>query len=105
MVRETDWSGGGNRRTKFPARRERRATREVIVIRYADDTIIGFQRHADAEQFLCDLRERLATFGLDLHPEKTRLIEFGRFAFGSARPFGADRRRKPLKARRQSGGD
>ena len=60
--------------------RKRRATVEVIVIRYADDTVVGFQRHADAERFLRDLRERLATFGLALHPEKTRLIEFGRFA-------------------------
>ena len=60
--------------------RKRRATIEVIVIRYADDTVVGFQRHADAERFLRDLRERLATFGLALHPEKTRLIEFGRFA-------------------------
>lgn len=60
--------------------RKRKATAEVIVIRYADDTIVGFQRHADAERFLRELRERLATFGLDLHPEKTRLIEFGRFA-------------------------
>jgi RNA-directed DNA polymerase len=60
--------------------RKRRATGEVIVIRYADDTIVGFKRHADADRFLRDLRERLATFGLDLHPDKTRLIEFGRFA-------------------------
>jgi group II intron reverse transcriptase/maturase len=60
--------------------RKRRAVGEVTVIRYADDTIVGFQRHADAERFLRDLRERLATFGLDLHPEKTRLIEFGRHA-------------------------
>jgi group II intron reverse transcriptase/maturase len=60
--------------------RKRRATGEVIVIRYADDTIAGFQRHADAARFLRDLRERLAPFGLDLHPDKTRLIEFGRFA-------------------------
>src|SRR5215208_5009846 len=47
---------------------------------YADDTVAGFRRHADAERFLRDLRERLATFGLALHPDKTRLIEFGRFA-------------------------
>ena len=60
--------------------RKRRATIGVIVIRYADDTVVGFQRHADAERFLRDLRERLATFGLALHPDKTRLIEFGRFA-------------------------
>ena len=54
--------------------RKRRATGEVIVIRHADDTIVGFERHADAERFLRDLRERLATFGLDLHPDKTSLI-------------------------------
>ncbi len=60
--------------------RKRRATGEVIVTRYADDTIVGFKRHADADRFLRDLRERLATFGLALRPDKTRLIEFGRFA-------------------------
>jgi RNA-directed DNA polymerase len=60
--------------------RKREATGEVIVVRYADDTIVGFKRQADAERFLRDLRERLAKFGLALHPDKTRLIEFGRFA-------------------------
>ena len=60
--------------------RKREATGEVIVIRYADDTIVGFERQADAERFLRDLRERLAKFGLALHPDKTRLIEFGRYA-------------------------
>ena len=59
---------------------QREATGEVIVVRYADDTIVGFRRQADAERFLRDLRERLAKFGLALHPDKTRLIEFGRFA-------------------------
>jgi len=59
--------------------RKREATGEVIVIRYADDTIVGFERQADAERFLRDLRERLAKFGLALHPDKTRLIEFGRY--------------------------
>jgi hypothetical protein len=43
----------------------------VIVVRYADDTIVGFEREADAERFLCDLRERLTKFGLALHPDKT----------------------------------
>ena len=52
----------------------------MIVVRYADDTIVGFRRQADAERFLRDLRERLAKFGLALHPDKARLIEFGRFA-------------------------
>jgi hypothetical protein len=50
------------------------------VIRYADDTIRGFQYQTDADRFLENLRERLAKFGLELHPDKTRRIEFGRFA-------------------------
>ncbi len=60
--------------------RKRTAAGPMIVVRYADDTIVGFQRHADADRFLRELRARLAAFGLDLHPDKTRLIEFGRFA-------------------------
>ena len=51
----------------------------MIVVRYADDTIVGFQHQYDAERFLADLKERLAKFALSLHPDKTRLIEFGRF--------------------------
>jgi RNA-directed DNA polymerase len=50
----------------------------VIVVRYADDTVLGFQQAEEADRFLADLRERLAKFGLELHPEKTRRIEFGR---------------------------
>ena len=53
---------------------------EMIVVRYADDTIVGFQYQTDADRFLENLRERLAKFGLELHPDKTRRIEFGRFA-------------------------
>src|SRR4029453_3667372 len=49
-------------------------------VRYADDTIVGFQHRQDAERFQIDLKERLAKFALSLHPEKTRLIEFGRYA-------------------------
>ena len=60
--------------------RRKKAEGEVIIIRYADDAVLGFQYRADAEQFLQELRERLAKFGLELHPEKTRLIEFGRYA-------------------------
>ncbi len=60
--------------------RTHRATGDVIVVRYADDTVLGFQHRAEAERFLQDWRERLRKFGLELHPEKTRLIEFGRFA-------------------------
>src|SRR5580698_125582 len=60
--------------------RKRHATGDLIVVRYADDTIVGFQHRSDADQFLSDLKERLAKFSLTLHPEKTRLLEFGRFA-------------------------
>lgn len=56
------------------------ATGEMLVVRYADDTVVGFEHHADAERFLQDLRQRMAKFALDLHPEKTRLIEFGKRA-------------------------
>src|SRR5208283_926245 len=60
--------------------RTRYATGDMIVVRYADDTIVGFQHQGDARRFLNDLKERLAQFTLSLHPEKTRLIEFGKFA-------------------------
>lgn len=53
---------------------------EVIVVRYADDLVVGFEHRGDAERFLEEFRERLARFGLELHPDKTRLIRFGRFA-------------------------
>jgi group II intron reverse transcriptase/maturase len=60
--------------------RNRQAKGDVIVVRYADDFIVGFQSKSEAEAFLAALRERLARFGLELHPDKTRLIEFGPFA-------------------------
>jgi len=60
--------------------REKQASGEVIVVRYADDFVIGFQYRGEAVRFLKALRERLAKFGLELHSDKTRLIEFGRFA-------------------------
>jgi len=60
--------------------RKTQATGDVIVVRYADDFIVGFQHRAEAERFLAALRERFARFALELHPEKTRLIEFGRYA-------------------------
>lgn len=56
---------------------------ETIIVRYADDFAVGFQAKDSAERFLHDLRERLAKFGLALHPEKTRLIEFGRYAIAN----------------------
>src|SRR5437867_9294560 len=52
---------------------KRRATGEVIVVRYADDSVLGFQYRAEAERFLQEWRERLQKFGLELHPDKTRL--------------------------------
>jgi len=60
--------------------RKRIACGDVIIVRYAGDLVAGFQHQADAERFLRDFQERLAKFGLEIHPEKTRLIEFGRFA-------------------------
>jgi RNA-directed DNA polymerase len=53
---------------------------DVIVVRYADDAVLGFQYREEAEKLLADLQERVRKFGLELHPEKTRLIEFGRYA-------------------------
>ena len=60
--------------------RRREAAGDMIIVRYADDFIVGFQHESDAKRFLDALRERLAEFALSLHPEKTRLIEFGRYA-------------------------
>jgi RNA-directed DNA polymerase len=60
--------------------RKRYARGEVYVVRYADDLVMGFQREKDARAMHAALGERLATFGLELHPEKTRVLEFGRFA-------------------------
>src|SRR5580693_5172768 len=68
--------------------RQRCASGDVIVVRYADDSIVGFEHRHEAEQFLADLKERLARFGLNLHPEKTRLIEFGRYAIANRRARG-----------------
>jgi RNA-directed DNA polymerase len=60
--------------------RTQSASGDVVVVRYADDFVVGFQHRHEAERFLNELRERFAQFGLALHPDKTRLIEFGRFA-------------------------
>ena len=60
--------------------RTKQAHGDVIVVRYADDFIVGFQHKAEADRFLADLRQRFAKFGLELHPDKTRLIEFGPWA-------------------------
>jgi RNA-directed DNA polymerase len=68
--------------------RTHRITGDVIVVRYADDMVLGFQHRGDAERFLQDWRDRLQKFGLELHPDKTRLIEFGRFAAASRKHRG-----------------
>ena len=60
--------------------RKRHARGDVTLVRFADDIVAGFQYKSDAERFLAELRDRFATFGLALHPDKTRLLEFGRFA-------------------------
>ena len=60
--------------------RKRHARGDIIIVRYADDIVVGFQYKSDAGRFLEELRARFASFHLELHPEKTRLIEFGRFA-------------------------
>lgn len=60
--------------------RRRRARGRVVIVRYADDFVIGFQREAERLAMLSELGERLAVFGLTLHEQKTRLIEFGRIA-------------------------
>lgn len=60
--------------------RESAAKGDVIAVRYADDTVVGFQYKHEADRFLNALQERMRKFGLEIHPEKTRLIEFGRFA-------------------------
>ena len=60
--------------------RRKVAQGDVIVVRYADDAVLGFQHREEAEKFLEELRERVRKFGLELHPEKTRLMEFGRYA-------------------------
>ena len=68
--------------------RTRSARGEVIIVRWADDFVVGFTDPGDGERYLADLRERLAQFGLALHPDKTRLIEFGRYAAENRRRKG-----------------
>jgi len=60
--------------------RRREATGDMIIVRYADDLVVGFQYETEARRFLDAMRERLKEFSLSLHPEKTRVIEFGRQA-------------------------
>src|SRR5713101_2299232 len=60
--------------------RQKRAHGEEIVVRFADDIVVGFHSKADADQFRAELTERMRKFNLELHPEKTRLLEFGPYA-------------------------
>ena len=60
--------------------RRREATGDMIIVRYADDVVVGFEHESDARRFWDAMRERLQKFSLSLHPDKTRLVEFGRFA-------------------------
>lgn len=69
--------------------RKRNARGEVILVRYADDFVVGFEHRGEAEQFQRDLTERLGRFNLELHADKTRLIEFGRFAATNREKRGA----------------
>jgi group II intron reverse transcriptase/maturase len=68
--------------------RRKQAHGEVIFVRFADDFVAGFQHRYEAERFLAELRERFAHFGLQLHADKTRIVEFGRFAEQNRRQRG-----------------
>lgn len=72
--------------------RQRGTRGEILVVRYCDDFIVTFQYKSDAERYLKELKERFQKFKLELHPEKTRLIEFGRFAIDNCKKRGE---RKP----------
>ena len=66
---------------------------EVIILRYADDVVMGFQYRSEAERMQDALCERLTRFGLRLHPQKTWLIEFGRFAETNRKKWGKGNRK------------
>ena len=71
--------------------RRREVDGDAIIVRYADDFVMGFQYKRDAERFLGAVKERFRRFELELHPDKTRLIEFGRFALANRRQRGQGR--------------
>src|SRR5215467_3664202 len=68
--------------------RRREATGDMIIVRYADDVVVGFEHESDARRFWEAMRARLQKFSLSLHPDKTRLVEFGRFAAASRKRRG-----------------
>ncbi|CAK9252011.1 unnamed protein product [Sphagnum jensenii] len=73
-------------------RRNDKSRGEMFIVRWADDFVVGFQHQSQAEGFLADLKERMLKFSLELHPEKTRILEFGRFAINNRKRRGL---RKP----------
>jgi len=73
--------------------RKKVAHGDVIVVRYADDAVLGFQYREEAETFLAELQGRVRKFGLELHPEKTRLIEFGAMPLNGGRSVGQGSRK------------
>ena len=76
--------------------RRKAASGEMVFVRYADDLVVGFEQREDAERFLREFRKRLANFALELHPEKTRLIE----SVGSLRSIGYSAARESQRASR-----
>ena len=68
--------------------RSREVGGDAIIVRYADDFVVGFEHKRDAERFLSAVKERFGNFGLEIHPDKTRLIEFGRYAIERRRKRG-----------------
>ena len=78
--------------------RRREARGDMIIVRYADDLAVGFEHEGDARRFLDAMRERLGEFALSLHPDKTRLIEFGRFAWRSTASDAGSANRRPLRS-------
>ena len=76
--------------------RPQEACGEMYIVRYADDYVAGFELRSDAQRFLRALKQRFSRFGLELHPEKTRLIEFGRNAERNRRARGSGGRRRSI---------
>jgi RNA-directed DNA polymerase len=74
--------------------RQKQACGDVIIVRFADDIVVGFEVKSDAVRFRAELIERMRKFSLELHPEKTRLLEFGPFAAGNRKSAETGNRRR-----------
>lgn len=72
-------------------KRKDKSRGEIIIVRWADDFVMGFEHKSQAEKFLCELKERMNKFKLELHPEKTRVLEFGAFAIHNRKRRGQDK--------------